>query len=563
MPSGGGRTRAASSGAMPWQRATSSGARRRRVDLAAGERVVAAEEPHALVAADHVDLDAGRRRRSARGGPRRRAAGDGDGGPGRGAGAHRAAARDRRSAQPGELAQERLRRDRLGDHLVHEAAPLVRGHALAPPGEEEDPRSTARARLDPLRHLPAVHLRHPEIGDDDVVGARDRTAASASSPLAAVVTAWPPSRSMSESTVSSRVVVVHQEHAHGLVGGRRARRSLRRRDDLEAARVQPQPHRRAPGRRAVSTADRCRRGARRCAQHPARPRAASADDSARSVPSAIRRRTSSGIPTPVSCTSTTTQPDSSPRGPDGQGAAPGHRAHRVLDELDQRVAQLERVALDGRQRPPRPGRPSMTMPRRSASSRQRGAVISSASATTAGDAHRAEGDLGLARDQLLEAPHRHRRLQRHVADHREPPLRGVACASLQEELGVGEDGGERVVEVVGEPAHRLAEGAQVHARLEARGVPRSRRRPRSRAQPRGARARSGPARSSSGPSAARCPGSPRGRRRSARRRAGPRRASRPIHRDILCRTRFEHGRGAARGSRAAPPARDGRWRRRR
>ena len=74
-----------------------------------------------------------------------------------------------------------------------------------------------------------------------------------------------------------------------------------------------------------------------------------------------------------------------------------------------------------------------------------------------GQADRPEGDLGLAGDELLELPNGGGRLEGHVADHHEPAARARPVALAQHQLGIGEDGGERVVEVVGEAADRLAE----------------------------------------------------------------------------------------------------------
>jgi len=81
----------------------------------------------------------------------------------------------------------------------------------------------------------------------------------------------------------------------------------------------------------------------------------------------------------------------------------------------------------------------------------------------------AEGHLRLPRDELLEAPHRHRGFHRDVPDHLEPPDRGVALRLLEQELRVGEDGRQRVVEVVGEPPDGLPQRAQVDGAAEGRG----------------------------------------------------------------------------------------------
>ena len=151
-------------------------------------------------------------------------------------------------------------------------------------------------------------------------------------------------------------------------------------------------------------------------------------------------------------------PSPTPRWPRGwRGRRPGAwRVTAFRMRLHERVAELERIALDGGQAS-MSWVTSMTMPRALrlvAPARRRHLE---GLGDHRGQAHRAEGHLGLAGDELLEAPHRDRRFQRHVADHLEPPLRGVGRLLLQQQLGIGEDGGERVVEVVGEPAHRLAE----------------------------------------------------------------------------------------------------------
>jgi hypothetical protein len=84
-----------------------------------------------------------------------------------------------------------------------------------------------------------------------------------------------------------------------------------------------------------------------------------------------------------------------------------------------------------------------------------------------GQPHRAEGHLGLTRHEVLQPPHGGRGFQGHVPHDHEPPMgRGIRGRVAEEELGIGEDGGQRVVEIVRETAHRLAEGAQVVALLE-------------------------------------------------------------------------------------------------
>ncbi len=80
-----------------------------------------------------------------------------------------------------------------------------------------------------------------------------------------------------------------------------------------------------------------------------------------------------------------------------------------------------------------------------------------------GQAHRPEGDLGLTGNELLQLANRRRGLESHVADHHQPPAGRLRLVLAQHELGVGEDRGEGVVEVVRETAHRLAEGPQVLA----------------------------------------------------------------------------------------------------
>ena len=139
--------------------------------------------------------------------------------------------------------------------------------------------------------------------------------------------------------------------------------------------------------------------------------------------STTRRRTDSSIPTPLSRTSTATHPDSSLAARMVSVPPSGIARHRVQDQPEDRVAELEGVALYRGQRR-RSWTIVITMPRRWASSRQRGAVMSRASAITAGSAHRPERHLGLARHELLEPPHRDRGLERDVAHDGEPALRG-------------------------------------------------------------------------------------------------------------------------------------------
>ena len=147
-------------------------------------------------------------------------------------------------------------------------------------------------------------------------------------------------------------------------------------------------------------------------------------------------------------------------GPDGQGPAPGHGVHRVVDEAHEGVAQLEGIALDGRQGLHVLGhRDDGALAIRLVAPARRGQL--EGLRDHRGQAHRPVGGLGLARNKLLQLTDRRGRLERHVTDHHEPPARGLRLALAQHQLGVGEDGGQRVVEVVREAAHGLPERAQV------------------------------------------------------------------------------------------------------
>ena len=199
--------------------------------------------------------------------------------------------------------------------------------------------------------------------------------------------------------------------------------------------------------------------------------------------------------------------------PDGERSAPGHGVHRVVDPAHEGVARSKALPSTG-------GRASMswvtamTVPLRSASSRQRGVVSSRASGSPRAGPP-AVGGLGLARNELLQFTDRRGRLKRHVTDHHQPPARRLRLALAQHQLGVGEDGGQRVVEVVARPP-TVSPSARRSSLRESPRRASARRRPRSR--PSSAwRARSGPSPPWCGGSGARCPGSPRGRRRAARR----------------------------------------------
>src|SRR5215831_18201762 len=183
----------------------------------------------------------------------------------------------------------------------------------------------------------------------------------------------------------------------------------------------------------------------------------------------MSRECSSVMPMPVSRTSMTTQPDSSAAArmdssPPSGMACTAFKMRRT------------RASRSSKAMPSTGGRASiswemvMTTPRRSASSRQRGAVRSSASYHR-GQAHGAEGDLGLARHEVLEAAHGGRGLEGDITHDHEPAMRGGVLGGVAEEqLRVGEDGGQRVVEVVGEATHRLAQRAQVVPLLEPAAV---------------------------------------------------------------------------------------------
>ena len=168
------------------------------------------------------------------------------------------------------------------------------------------------------------------------------------------------------------------------------------------------------------------------------------------------------MPTPESRTSTTTQPDASAAARIAS-APPLGMASTALWMRRTRASRSSKALPSTGGSASMSWVTAMTMPLRSASSRQRGAVSSSASRDHRGQAHRPEGDLRLAGDELLQLANRRGGLEGHVADHHEPAPRRLRLALAEHQLGVGEDRGERVVEVVGEPAHRLAEDAQVLA----------------------------------------------------------------------------------------------------
>ena len=174
----------------------------------------------------------------------------------------------------------------------------------------------------------------------------------------------------------------------------------------------------------------------------------------------MRRCISSGIPTPVSRTSTTTQPDSSlaarmPRAPPSGIAVTAFRISRMSASRSSKAlpstggsASMSWRDHDGDAAPLRlvapPGRRHLD-----------------GLGDHRGQADGAEGDLGLAGDELLEPPHGGRRLERDVPHHGQPPLRRARRLVAQHQLGIGEDGGERVVQVVGEAADRLAERPEI------------------------------------------------------------------------------------------------------
>ena len=234
----------------------------------------------------------------------------------------------------------------------------------------------------------------------------------------------------------------------------------------------------------------------------------------------MRRRTSGGMPDAGVRTSTTTQPDSSLAARITQRAALGHGVHRVLDQAHQGVAQLEGIALDGRQRlhvlsdgDDDAAALGLVAPaRRGHLQRLR---------DDGGQPDRAEGRLGLARDELLQPSDGRGGFESHVADRDEPPPGRLRLGFLQHELRVGEDGGQGVVEVVGEPAHGLAQGAAARRPGARRRVIR-RGGGQSRVPSCAESARTGPARPWSAPSGARCPGSLRGRRTGGDRASPPR-----------------------------------------
>ena len=146
--------------------------------------------------------------------------------------------------------------------------------------------------------------------------------------------------------------------------------------------------------------------------------------------------------------------------------------------MDEGVAQLEGIALhrrDGSQL-----LSDARSPRRGAARRRASGAPSSRGPPPPprGQPHRAEAHVRLAGDELLKAAHRRRRPPvAHVAGSPcESALGSIGLDLLQQELRIGQDRGERVVEVVGEPAHRLAEGAQVHRADRFRRAQSSRRR---------------------------------------------------------------------------------------
>ena len=151
---------------------------------------------------------------------------------------------------------------------------------------------------------------------------------------------------------------------------------------------------------------------------------------------------------------------------DPEVAAVRHGLHGVEDETDEGIAQLEGDALDGRQRlhvlGDRDGHAPTLGVVPPARSREIQRLLDDG-----GEPDGTEGDLGLARDEILEPAHGRRGLEGDVTHDEKPAVRlRVLLGVAQEKLGIGEDGGERVVEVVREPTHRLAEGAQVMALVE-------------------------------------------------------------------------------------------------
>jgi hypothetical protein len=145
---------------------------------------------------------------------------------------------------------------------------------------------------------------------------------------------------------------------------------------------------------------------------------------------------------------------------------PVHRLDGVEDEAHERVAKLEGDTLDGRQRfhvlrdgDDDPAPLGVVAPARR---RQVERFLDDGGQTDG-----AEGDLRLPRHEILESPHRRRGLERHFADDHEPSMSGRILRRIaEEELGVGQDGRERVVEVVRETAHGLPERAEIVAVVE-------------------------------------------------------------------------------------------------
>ena len=177
------------------------------------------------------------------------------------------------------------------------------------------------------------------------------------------------------------LVVVHQEHARRPLRMDGLGDLLRGRDDLEPARVQPQPHRGALALAALDP-EAARRGAPRCRPPRARPapaprpapsaRPASARGAA---PPACRRR----CPTPRG------PPSPTPRWrPRITRAPPWGMAVTALRMRWTRASRSSKALPSTGGMAPSSWVTVITTPRRCASSRQRGAVISSASATTAG-----------------------------------------------------------------------------------------------------------------------------------------------------------------------------------
>jgi len=135
---------------------------------------------------------------------------------------------------------------------------------------------------------------------------------------------------------------VHQKRRGRLLRPELPLGRLRRRDDWK--RLACSRSARVPADRAVD-GPRCRRGRSRFVTRPPLPRCLTGWSSARA-------RSAGAAPStcPRRCPSPPRHQPRPPRRPDGQGAAPGHGVHRVVDEAT-RASALEGVSLDGRAPP--------------------------------------------------------------------------------------------------------------------------------------------------------------------------------------------------------------------